>query len=102
MPSKNSLASIKQPPKEQGDYKPVLPANTDSGAGEGIAEAQPAKTPRARKKIGRPPKEKAEKRDYKITLSLTQEQGRAIKKKAGIAGEATYLYDQLLQAGVIK
>jgi len=71
-----------------------LPANSE---GEEQAAA-----PKTKKKTGRPPLKKAEKRDYKITVSMTREQGKKIKEKAGLAGEATYLYDLLEKAGAFK
>jgi hypothetical protein len=53
-------------------------------------------------RAGRPPKAPSEKRDHKITVSLTSAEGAKIKAKAGLAGEATYLYDLLLRAGAFK
>ncbi|MBL4808235.1 MAG: hypothetical protein JKY31_13270, partial [Rhodobacteraceae bacterium] len=50
-------------------------------------------------RVGRPAKEKAAKRSYKITLSLTPEEGQKIADKSGLAGDATYLYDQLKNIG---
>lgn len=94
MPSKNSLAALKAP-KTGEEYKPVLPS----------VEQEPVVNEKPKKKqkiIGRPPKAKDEKRTYKITLSLTPKQGADIARKAGIAGEATYLYDQLIKAGIVK
>lgn len=96
MPSKNSLASIKQPPKDKSDYVPTLPANA---AGEAQADAKHAN---AKKNIGRPRLDENQRRDYKITLSITQAQGQKIKNKAGLAGEATYLYDLLEKADAFE
>ncbi|GEM_PF-3475434 len=92
MLSKNSLAALKAPKKEDA-YQPVLHRVQ-------TASETPSKV--KRNTIGRPPKAKAQKRTYKITLSLTPKQGEEISAKAGIAGEATYLYDQLLRAGIIS
>ena len=106
MPQKNSLAGIKPPDKEK--YVPVLPQENKAlevsndpvtPNSQEPEKPQPATT---RKRVGRPPLKKAEKRDYKITLSLTQAQGLAIKKQSGLAGEASFLYNELVKAGVIK
>lgn len=83
MPSKNSVAELKP------IVGPIL-KNTRTAA--------PSKVGRT----GRPPKHAAEKRDYKITLSLTQAEGAVVREKAGLAGAATYLYATLQQAGVFK
>jgi hypothetical protein len=99
MPSKNSLAGLKTP-----ETKAILPANTE-GEGRGAAKTVESPEPNvkmARKTVGRPKLDKAEKRDYKITLSLTQTQGRRIKEKAGLVNEATYLYDALQKQGIIE
>ena len=98
MPSKNSLASLKSP-----ETKTILPANME---GEVIATSQTAgsstsKVKNTKKTVGRPKLDKAKKRDYKITLSLTKAQGRKIKEKAGLVNEATYLYDVLQKQGII-
>ena len=95
MPSKNNLSALKQDKKE----KPILPSNNQPEQ----VDTQPAKAPLAGiKPVGRPRKKPAEKRDYKITLSLTKAEGAKIKEKAGLAGEATYLYDLLEKAGAFK
>lgn len=99
MPSKNSLAGLKAP-----ETKTILPANTE-GEGRGKTRAIESPAPnvkRTRKTVGRPKLDKAEKRDYKITLSLTQAQGNRIKEKAGLVNEATYLYDVLQKQGIIE
>jgi hypothetical protein len=90
MPSKNDLSAFKKPAPKSSI---LPPANEGQGADHGL-------TPR--KRIGRPPKKPSEKRDYKITLSLTRAEGAKISQKSGLAGEATYLYDQLLKAGVFN
>lgn len=91
MPSKNNLSALKKTA-----VKPtILPETTT---------AKPQTIPKTRKtgKVGRPQKDVSEKRDYKITLSLTQAQGKAIAEKAGLAGEATYLYAELKRTGMFK
>ena len=85
MPSKNDLSALKSEP----DTPAILPD-------------KPAVTRLTKKAVGRPKKKPAEKRDYKITLSLTQAEGKKIAAKAGLAGEATYLYAMLEKAGIFK
>ena len=83
MPSKNSIAEL----------KPIAgPILKDTKM---VVSSKVGRT-------GRPPKHAVEKRDYKITLSLTQAEGAVVKEKAGLAGAATYLYATLQQAGVFK
>ena len=94
MPSKNNLSALKQDRKPE----PILPATDQVEREQGTPESLSAE-PGKRKTIGRPRKDPKDKRDYKITLSLTKSEGRAIKAKAGLAGEATYLYDLLQKAG---
>jgi len=90
MPSKNDLSALKTSAK-----KTILPEN-EARTPPAIKAKQPAeKTGR----IGRPPKEKTEKRSYKITLSLTPAEGQKIAEKAGLAGEATFLYAFLKDSG---
>ena len=95
MPSKNNLSALKQDKKE----KPILPSN---GQPEQVDTRPERGSLTGKKSIGRPRKKPAEKRDYKITLSLTKAEGAKIKEKAGLAGEATYLYDLLEKAGGFK
>ena len=52
------------------------------------------------KRVGRPPKVKEEKRNQKVTLSLTDAERQKLKEKSGMAAEATYLLSILRQAGV--
>jgi len=95
MPSKNNLSALRQDKKEN----PILPSNDRPKQ----VDTQPVSDPLIGKKtIGRPRKKPAEKRDYKITLSLTKAEGAKIKESAGLAGEATYLYDLLEKAGTFK
>lgn len=65
-------------------------------------KAQAAESSAAPKQIGRPKKAAAEKRDYKTTLSLTKAEGRVVAEKAGLAGEATWLYDFLKKHGAFE
>ena len=83
MPSRNDLSALKT-----GAKKSILPI--DSGRGSMTPEAPETKSETGR--VGRPPKAKTEKRSYKITLSLTPAEGSKIAEKAGLAGEATFLY----------
>lgn len=86
MPSKNDLSGLKaSTPKILPESKPV--------------EKEPIR-PRFTKQIGRPKKKAEEKRTYKITLSLTQAEGKRIAEQAGLAGEATYLYAMLKKSGI--
>jgi len=94
MPSKNDLSALKAATK-----KPlVLPSNDKDKPEEVAAEPDAAE----RKRVGgRPAKPKTEKRSYKVVLSLTEAEGQALSEKAGLAGDATYLYARLRELGVI-
>jgi|TARA_R110001592_G_C13190379_1_gene752510 hypothetical protein len=94
MPSKNNLSALKQDRKP----KPILPSADQVERGPTTSENLSAE-PTKKKTIGRPRKDPKDKRDYKITLSLTKSEGMTINEKAGLAGEATYLYDLLKKAG---
>lgn len=84
MPSKNSLAAL----KSGSDTPQILPAT-------------PEKPVQAVKgQGGRPKKAKGEKRSYRVALALTEAEGAILAEKAGLAPEATYLYDVLKKAGV--
>lgn len=96
MPSKNNVSTLR---KKQGETAPVLPTHDQDNFSDVVEEVT---KPRKKKQIGRPKKNPAEKRDYKITISLTQAEGKKIKEKAGLAGEATYLYAMLEQNGEFK
>lgn len=89
MPSRNDLSALKT-----GSKKPILPVN-DGRTAVAIETTQPKAG-----RVGRPPKEKTEKRSYKITLSLTPAEGEKIAEKAGLAGEATFLYAFLKDSGI--
>jgi len=97
MPSKNNLSGLL---KSGGGEKksPILPANEPKKVKKTPPKKQVSKAP----KIGRPKKSEEEKRDFKITLSLTQGEGEKILEKAGLADKATYLYDFLQKAGAFK
>lgn len=94
MPSKNDLSALKKTTR-----KPlVLPSND----GEPVAQVEGKPAPAMRKRAGgRPAKSKAEKRTYKVVLSLTEAEGKALSDKAGLAGDATYLYAMLKEIGII-
>lgn len=92
MPSKNDLSALKAVKKPA-----ILPANDGEGR-RVLIDPPPASDASGR--IGRPPKRPAEKRSYKVTLSLTPAEGRKLAEKAGLAGEATYLYAFLTDNGL--
>lgn len=90
MPSRNDLSALKT-----GAKKPILPTNDAS-----TVIAVETQTPKVKTgRVGRPPKGKTEKRSYKVTLSLTPAEGAKIAEKAGLAGEATFLYAFLKDSG---
>ena len=91
MPSKNDLSALKG-----ATQKPVILPSNDLPP---VAETKPVK--RVGKGVGRPPKQKAEKRSYKVTLSLTPSEGAKLADQSGLAGDATYLYAKLKEIGVI-
>lgn len=91
MPSKNDLSALKGATK-----KPIiLPSNNTPP----VTDVLP--TTSKGQGAGRPPKAKAEKRSYKVTLSLTQSEGAKLAEKSGLAGEATYLYAKLKELNII-
>ncbi len=93
MPSKNDLSALKGATK-----KPViLPSNDLPPVAKMIEKSKPSEG----QGVGRPPKQKEEKRSYKVTLSLTPSEGAKLAEKSGLAGEATYLYAKLKETGVI-
>ena len=53
-------------------------------------------------KMGRPKKEPSEKRNFKVMLSLTEDEGRIIEEKSGLASNATYVYAFLVDHGFFK
>ena len=97
MPKRNDLSSLKV-----GTQRPILPSSA-SAPKRTRATSAPGDARHSRRspkpKVGRPPKPKADKRDYKITLSLTQAQGATVKDKAGLATEAAVIYDHLVKTG---
>jgi len=92
MPSKNDLSAL----KTSHEKPAILPSN------DGAATIKPTRGPLTGRpvQVGRPKKAAAEKRSYKITLSLTEAEGAKIAEKAGLAGEATYLYAALKESGL--
>ena len=90
MPSRNDLSALKT-----GTKKPILPIRDNRGS----VTPEPPKMKPETGRVGRPPKAKTDKRSYKITLSLTPAEGRKIAEKAGLAGEATFLYAFLKDSG---
>lgn len=75
---------------------------------ERVGEPRPKSAPRPvrqtpvpkKARLGRPKKEKAEIRNQKVTLSLTEAERQKLKEKSGMAAEATYLLSVLRDAGV--
>lgn len=95
MPSKNDLSALKGEDKE----KKILPEPDQTPEVSDVPEVRPVTR---QSRVGRPKKAPAEKRDYKIVLSLTKAEGAKIRANAGLAAEATYLYDILKKTGVFK
>ena len=91
MPSKNDLSALKG-----ATQKPVILPSNDLPP---VVKTEPIKS--KGQGVGRPPKQKAEKRSYKVTLSLTPSEGAKLAENSGLAGEATYLYAKLKEIGVI-
>lgn len=92
MPSKNDLTALKS-----ATQKPViLPADNMPRAMEARAKSAPKN-----RVGGRPAKPKAEKRSYKVVISLTEAEGQRLSGKAGLAGDATYLYAKLKEFNII-
>lgn len=93
MPSKNDLSALKD-----ATNKPViLPSNNVPPTAKMEINAKP----KGQGVGGRPTKPKAEKRSYKVVLSLTESEGRALTEKAGLAGDATYVYAKLKELNII-
>jgi hypothetical protein len=94
MPSKNDLSGLKTPERQ-----PILPKAGQ--ANDGAPVVTKGKKPLTEKpgRAGRKPKTKAEKRSHKIMLSLTPDEGATVKAKAGLASEATLVYDHLKKTG---
>ena len=92
MPSKNDLSSL----KKTADKPSILPSSNTNAPVITQTKAKTVKTG----KVGRPQKDKSEKRSEKIQLSLTKAESDIVVEKAGLAGTATYLYAELKSAGV--
>lgn len=88
MPQKNSLSALKK-----ATAPPILPAQADTNA-----SAKPAD----RSIGGRPPLPPSEKRSQKVQISLTPSEKAKLKEKAGLAGEATFIYAKLKELGVFN
>ena len=91
MPSKNDLSALKVVTQNpvilpSNDLSPVAETKTEKRTGEGV---------------GRPPKQKAEKRSHKVTLSLTPSEGAKLAEQSGLAGNATFLYAKLKEHNII-
>jgi len=92
MPSKNDLSAL----KGRDEQKKILPEAVTT------PEVPKVRPPLRHRRVGRPKKAPAEKRDYKITLSLTQTEGAKVSEKAGLVNEATYLYAMLEKTGLFR
>jgi len=73
---KNSLTAFKRP------AEPILPVTDDTPQSE-VSNVSPRPGPK--------PKPASEKRSHRVMLSLTPSEAVALKKKAGLAGEATVI-----------
>jgi len=100
MPSKNDLSAFKST-KQETAILPVKPVAREDRQ-ELVETRAETSTKTKPKTIGRPKKPAAEKRDCKITLSLTKAEGAVIREKAGIAADAAYLYQVLEKAGAFR
>ena len=104
MPGKNNVSQLRrggdQTPKLGGGTKEEPSNNADSDAAlNDIAGG--ATTKNGETKRGRPTTS-TEKRTHRITVAFTPSQGEELKGKAGIAGQATFIYHELIKAGVIS
>lgn len=101
-PASNS-ADIDELIASAGGGVPDSPADP-AGGHEHQSSSNPrvVRRPRVEKrpKVGRPRKEKTEKRNQKVTLSLTDAEREKVKEKSGMVAEATYLLSVLRQSGV--
>lgn len=86
MPSKNDLSALKPAPKPK-----ILPSN------DGVGTKTETGPLTGKSRAGRKPS--PDKRNYKVTLSLTQSEGAKLAAKAGLAGEATVIYAHLKETG---
>lgn len=93
MPSKNDLSALKG-----ATQKPVILPSNDLPT---VADMVKKPMRNEGQGVGRPPKQKAEKRSYKVTLSLTPSEGAKLAEKSGLAGEATYLYAKLKELDIV-
>lgn len=88
MPSKNNLSALKAP------RAAILPAVEPQAGGQ--QDAPPQAAPRR----GPQPKPIAERRTHKIQLSLTLAEAAALKAKAGLVNEATFVHAKLKELGI--
>lgn len=98
MPEKNNVGALRK--KKTG----AILTTSDNAVQSAPVMDKPAVKPAPANNTrvgGRPTKPKAEKRSYKIVLSVTESEGAKISQKAGIAGDATYLYARLKELGEI-
>jgi len=93
MPGKNDLKRLMEINATE-EQSAILPS-IDSAE----TKQTPSKKAVKKTKMGRPKKSEQEKRDFKITLSITQSEGQKILDKSGLADNATYLYDFLKKNG---
>jgi len=91
MPSKNDISGLLNKTSTAGKNS-ILPQKTE----------EPAGIQSSSKKSGRPKKKLSEKRDYKVVLSLTPEEWEIVRAKAGLAGDATFVYAFLEEKGFFK
>jgi len=96
MPGKNNVSELRK--KKEGA---ILTPDIDEVKKPSLPEkvAKPAPANNSKGVGGRPAKPKTEKRSYKVVLSLTEAEGRVLSEKAGLAGDATYLYAKLKELG---
>lgn len=77
--------------------QPAPPNERRSRSADRSMRDEPKRTP---KRVGRPPKNKEEKRDQKVAISLTAAERQRLKEKSGMIPEAAYLVSILREAGV--
>jgi len=86
MPSKNDISGLLKK-TSRSEQKAILPQS------EQVIPVSPTK------RVGRPKKEIPEKRDYRVALSLTAEEGEILRAKAGLVRDATCVYAFLVEHG---
>ena len=88
---------VESPAKKKTDLSAFKRAGA---ADQPLVLSQPQPVPAVRGRVGRTPKTPDEKRAEKVTLSLTPAEREALRRKAGLVPEATYLMDQLRKIGL--